>query len=204
MNDQPSIIDDIGAPLSGDQQAFAIAAATALEAKFNGGKPKPVITNKEVSWHEAVAAEQARTKAQAEGPPGAEERLNILALPRAERVNVAGLSLEHYNLAHSIILEQLCHPIEVGGDVKNADIAVALLVFSNRGLVEALLESHGPESARALVYGKECLGELYPALTRERLTAFTSWMKEEFRLVQKAGGGTSDTGGAAEGGEAKK
>jgi hypothetical protein len=163
---------------------------------------KPTITEKEVSWHEHVAAVRARIAAQQKSTVGAQATLNILALPRAERVNIAGIELEHYNLAHSEVLEQLKHPIEVGGTVSNADIAVALLVFSQRETVEQLIDSLGAGKAREMVYCKDAQRELFASLTRERLQAFTAWMRGEFNLVQQATGVTSD--GGAEGNAEKK
>ena len=166
-----------------------VGSAGVGSAGSGGGlAAKPTITQKEVSWHEAVAAHLARKKhAEKEGAHDA-QTLRMLAAPMVERVSVAGLLLEPYSLAHAILLEQLGNPFEVGGDVTTLDIGVALMVFGERELLQGIVTDLGAEKARKVIYEGAGVREVLTRVTRDSLEPLKKWLHGQFAAVASAGG----------------
>jgi hypothetical protein len=150
---------------------------------------KPKISNKEVSWHEAVAAHKARKEAEAKQGNETAMVLTMLAAARVEKQRVGPYVLEPYSLAHSQLLEELENPLEIGGDASAMDIAAALLVFGERELLESLVASYGPKEARRLVYEGTALRQVMAGLTHAVLPAVKGWMEAQFSGIAMATGG---------------
>lgn len=149
---------------------------------------KPTISEKEVSWHEAVAMHAARKEALAGKAQEQANLLEILKLPSISRHNVAGMELEPYSLAISLTLESLRHPWEIGGTPTNADLIVGWLVFSRRDFVEGLIDTYGAERARQILYGAEAQRSLGVQIDATQLKAFTTFIRTQLGLVDSAAG----------------
>lgn len=165
------------------------------ESRFSTGFPvqeRPSITEKEVSWHEAVAAHLARKEAEAGAVHEDKIMLKMLRVPAVEKVNVAGLMLEPYCLAHSLLLEELGNPFEVSGTVSKVDIAIALMVFGEREFVESCMASYGPEKTAALLKKSPAVRTILAALNRASLPAITAWLNAQFGSISEAAGTTGE------------
>jgi hypothetical protein len=151
---------------------------------------KPVITNKEVSWHEAVAAHRARKEHEANAGSEGGMVLSMLAAPRVAKQRIGAFLLEPYSLAHSQLLEELKNPLEVptGEAPTSLDIAAALLVFGEREMLEDWVASYGPEKTRELVYGGPLVRQILGYMTNEAAPEIKRWFEAQFSAIAKASG----------------
>jgi len=161
---------------------------------------KPTITEKEVSWAEAVAAAKARMEHLAKEDADAPTLLQILALPTVPKQTVAGIELEVYNLAHAALMEQLAHPFAVGGPVSNEDVAAAVIIFSSRELLEAMVATAGADKTRQLVREGKDIRRIMVYLTNDKQAEVNAWFRKQFGLARAANG---DTGGDTDDGGKK-
>lgn len=156
--------------------------------KIPSAPAKPTITEKEVSWYEAVAAEKARREAQTQDAASQARVTAALHAVRAERVNVAGFMLEPYSLAHSLLLEQLQHPLEVGGTMTTIDIAVGVIVFEQREECELIVDRHGPTKAREMLLKSPEIRATLARIGRPQLAEFTAWIRAQLGSPEPAAG----------------
>jgi hypothetical protein len=154
---------------------------------------KPTITEKEVTWYEHVAAHVARHKANEQSTNEAARISAALRLPLKPRVNVAGMELEPLHYRMSLLLEELRFPLEVGGKTTEGDLALALLCFSDRELVEALSHEHGAETARRVLCSAACVADVQSRITTVQMRAFVDFLKQQYGLRE----GEDDTPGKA-------
>jgi hypothetical protein len=151
---------------------------------------RPVISEKEVSWFENVAAHVARRRYLESQTEDAAVVLPMLAMARLEKVRVGRFMLEPYSLATSMLLEELKNPLEVGGaEVSNADFGVALLCFGERELLEDMVATHGAEKARELVYASPNLRGILAGLNAETIGQVKAYLQKQFTSVRLASGG---------------
>lgn len=149
---------------------------------------KPVITNKEVSWQEAVAAHLARKEYEAGQHANEGAVVSMLGMARLEKVRVGPFMLEPYSLAHSLLLEELQNPLEIGGEPTNKDIAAALAVFGERDMLEGWVASYGAEKTRELLYAGPLVRQILAALTNEVAPQIRAWFQAQFGAVAAASG----------------
>lgn len=154
---------------------------------------KPVITNKEVSWFEAVAAHKARKDFEAKAGGEGEMVLSMLAAPRVAKQRIGPFMLEPYALAHSVLLEELKNPLEVptGEAPTSLDIAAALLVFGEREMLEDWVASYGPEKTRELVYTGPVVRQILGYMTNQAAPEIKRWFDAQFGAIAKAAGQTA-------------
>jgi len=175
-----------------DAQQFAAHVAAATDQEHTD---KPVITAKELSWAEHVAAVKARQHASERESTSAGAVLEILALPESLKMSVGGLQLEVYNLALNTVLEQLAHPFVAGGKLSNEDVALAVMIFANRGFFEALIALNGGPKANHLIRDSVDLKAMLAYLTSDRMAEINPWFRRQFRLVDEANGTPSEGSG---------
>jgi hypothetical protein len=149
---------------------------------------KPIITNKEVSWQEAVAAHAARKQYEADKTSQDGAVMTMLAVARVEKQRIGPLMLEPYSLAHSLLLEELENPLEIGGEPTNLDVAAALMVFGEREMLEGWVASYGAAETRRLIYSGPLVRHILAALTNEHAPVIKAWFKAQFSAVSQASG----------------
>lgn len=157
--------------------------------KTNEGAARPRITEKEVSWHEAVAAHKARKEFLSREQAEDGMMLQMLTVAAVERVKVGPWMLEPYSLATSMVLQEMESPFEVGGrEPTTEDIAIAVIAFGERELLESLVANYGAEEARRLLRSGPLPRKVLAAMTAPVATAVRRFLEDQFTAINRASG----------------